>query len=178
MQRPSDESSSSQLDLAREQGMAQQHAIEGMKTETKGHAAQTRAGDYLIGYAVEDAEGLYRWRDGELEWQEPTDENAHIEVVVCDPENGRFLPGLDVTVTVCDADGRELGSHRQPMLWHPWLYHYGRNWTLPGDGTYELRVHVDPLSLARHDKVNGSRFTKPVDVRFDNVAISTGRKLS
>ena len=96
MQRPSDESSSSQLDLAREQRMAQQHAIEGMK-ETKGHAAQTRAGDYLIGYAVEDAGGLYRWRDGELE---------------------------------------------------------------------------------RHDKVNGSRFTKPVEVRFDNVAISTGRKLS
>jgi hypothetical protein len=173
----SNEATKRQIELAREQGEAQTHALEAMKEET-GHAGQVRAGDYVIGYAVEEAEGLYRWRDGELEWEEPTHENAHVEVVVADAADGRFVPGLEVTVNIRAGADRDFGTYEQPLLWHPWLLHYGRNWTLPGDGTYDLRVHVEPLRMPRHDKKNGRRFAKPVDVTFRGVRIETGRKTS
>lgn len=173
----SKEANEQQLRLAREQGDALRHAIAAMKEET-GHAEQIRAGDYLIGFAAEKAEGLYTWRDGELEWSEPGDENVHIEIVVADAEDGRFLPGLDVSVTVNGADERELGSHVHPLLWHPWLFHYGRNWAVQGNGPYELVVRVGPLRLPRHDKVNGNRFVEPVEVRFRNVTFETGQKRS
>ncbi|MGI8494296.1 MAG: hypothetical protein ACR2L1_03145 [Pyrinomonadaceae bacterium] len=54
-----------------------------------------RAGEYVVGYAVEKAEGLYHLRDdSELKWIEPTDENIHIEIVVCDGADNRFVPNL------------------------------------------------------------------------------------
>jgi hypothetical protein len=37
------------------------------------------AGPYLVGYAVEEAEGMYTWSGGELQWQEPGEENLHVE---------------------------------------------------------------------------------------------------
>lgn len=42
------------------------------------------------------------------------------------------------------------------------------------DGTYRLRVHVDPAPFMRHDRVNGRRFAEPVDCEFTGVEISTG----
>ena len=92
------------------------------------------------------------------------------------PRDGRFIPGLDVTVTVSTADGEELGSHPQRFLWHPWLHHYGRNWTLPGDGSYDIAVHIRPAEFMRHDKENGARFAQPVEVEFKGVEITTGQK--
>lgn len=63
------------------------------------------------------------------------------------------------------------------FLWHPWLYHYGRNWTVPRDGTYGLRVRIEPPDFPRHDKENGLRYREPVEVVFDGVHIETGQKL-
>ncbi len=174
---PSDESSRKQLELARAQGNAYGKAVE-MMTQDEAHGRSTEHGDYLVGYAVEDAEGMYHFRDGGLEWQNPDDENAHIEIVVRDAHDGRFLPGLAVSVTVFDEAGTEVGSHDQPFLWHPWLHHYGRNWKLPGDGTYKLVVHVEPPRYMRHDKVNGKRFATALDVEFEGVDIETGQKKS
>jgi Fe2+ transport protein len=85
---------------------------------------------------------------------------------------------LMVRATLIDADGNEVGTHRQPFLWRPWLYHYGRNRTVPGDGDYTLRVRVEPPEFPRHDKTNGRRFVEPVEVEFRDVAIKTGRKIS
>src|SRR6266542_5903610 len=82
---------------------------------------------------------MYHLRDGQLEWHDSQDENAHIEVVVRDAADGRFIPGLTVYATLLDRAGTEIGTHQQPFLWHPWLYHYERNWRVPGDGTYTLR---------------------------------------
>lgn len=172
---PSEESSAKQLELAREQGECYGKAVAEMVQE-EAHGEQVEAGDLLVGYAVEEAEGMYQWVEGRLQWQEPSDENAHIEVVVRDAQDGRFIPGLDVTVTVTGPDGEQVGSHEQPFLWHPWLHHYGRNWKLPGDGRYDLAVHIRPAAFARHDRENGSRFTQPVDVEFDGVHIQTGQK--
>lgn len=63
----------------------------------------------------------------------------------------------------------------QPYLWHPCLYHYGRNWRVPG-GLYTLRVRFDPPDYHRHDKVNGRRFAKGAEIVFKNVEVRTGRE--
>jgi hypothetical protein len=113
--------------------------------------------------------------DGRLEWQEPgEEENLHIEVVVRDGGDGSFLPGLDVTVL--DASGQELGTHRHPFLWHPWLFHYGRNWHVPGDGDYRVRVAIDPPRLRAAHRENGRRYTTREVVEFDAVRVETGRR--
>lgn len=173
---PSNESSDEQLTLARDQGLAYGKALAEMATAEADDGSQVEAGDLLVAYAVEHAEGMYVWQDGRLKWEDPTDENAHIEVVVRDAYDGRFIPGLDVSVTLTAADGTEVGSHEHPFLWHPWLHHYGRNWTVPGSGTYRLAVHVKPAPFMRHDKENGARFTQPVDVEWPSVSIEAGQK--
>jgi uncharacterized protein involved in high-affinity Fe2+ transport len=104
------------------------------------------------------------------------DENLHVEIVVRDGVDGRFVPGLAVTVTVVDPDGNELGTHPQEFMWHPWLYHYGRNWAVPGNGKYTLHVHIEPPQFMRHDQTNGLRYQEPVDVTFENVEVEAGQK--
>lgn len=175
--KPSDEANQEQLRLARQQGDAFQQAVDEM-TRKEAHGAEQRAGDYLVGYAVEKAEGLYHLDAGQLRWQEPQKENAHLEIVVRDGADGRFIPGLTVYATLIDASGNEIGTHRQPFLWHPWLYHYGRNWVVPGDGEYTLRVKVEPPDFHRHDKTNGLRYAQTVEAEFKGVRIQTGQKRS
>jgi Fe2+ transport protein len=172
----SDEADAHQLQLACEQGEALQHALEHMIEKVAHDGAETEAGEYRVGYAVENAEGMYHMRNGKLEWSEPEEENVHVEVSVRDGADGRFVPGLTVHATLLDADGNNLGTHRQPFLWHPWLYHYGRNRKVPGDGTYTLHIRIEPPEFCRHDKKNGKRFAEPVDVEFNNVKIKTGHK--
>ena len=175
--RSSDEANRKQLQLARAQGDAFEHTVKEM-TQHEAHGAAQQAGDYLIGYAVEDAEGMYVMEGGALVWHNPTDENAHLEIVVQDAADKRFIPGLAVYATLVDRQGKEIGTHRQPFLWHPWLFHYGRNWALPGDGEYTLRVRVEAPDFMRHDKENGRRYEQSVQVEFRNVRIETGRKIS
>lgn len=174
---PSDEATEEQLRLATNQGIAMQRALDHM-TQQEAHGEEKRAGDYLVGYAVEQAEGMYMLRDGRLEWQEPDNENAHVEVSARDASDGRFIPNLTVYATLIDGAGNEIGTHQQPFIWHPWLYHYGRNWQVPGDGEYTLRVRVEVPDFPRHDKVNGRRFAQPVEVEFPGVKIETGQKKS
>jgi len=174
---PSDEATDRQLRLAREQGDAFGRAVEHM-TQQEAHGAEIRAGDYLIGYAIEQAEGMYTLEDGELIWNNPGEENVHVEIVVRDGGDGRFVPGLTVYATLVDANANEIGTYLQPLLWHPWLYHYGRNWQVPGSGKYSLRVRVDAPDFMRHDKQNGRRFAYAVQVEFRDVKINAGQKRS
>lgn len=169
------EADDQQLQLAREQGDAYGRALEHMTQQVAHDGGEQQAGHFLVGYAVEEAEGMYGWSDGQLEWREPGDENLHLEVSVRDAADGRFVPGVKVVATLLAPDGSEVGTHEQPLLWHPMLYHYGRNWTVPTDGTYTLRVRVEPPTFMRHDEVNGKRFTEAVDVTFDKVQVQRGR---
>ncbi len=170
-----DEASARQLDLARAQGETYGEALRHMTENVAHDGGEQQAGEYVIGYAVEEAEGMYEWSDGALEWREPGEENLHVEIAVRDAGDGRFVPGLRVTATLVDPGGNELGTHEHPLLWHPMIYHYGRNWTLPADGEYTLRVHVEPPRFMRHDKVNGCRFRDPVDVEFAGVQVERGQ---
>ncbi len=170
-----DEATANQLELARAQGEAYGRALAHMVGEVADDGGERRAGHYVIAYAVEEAEGMYELVDGELHWREPGEANLHVEVAVRDAGDGRFVPGLRVLATLIDPDGQELGTHEQPLLWHPMIYHYGRNWTVPADGAYRLRVRVEPPSFMRHDQVNGKRFTEPVEVEFDQVDVHRGQ---
>jgi hypothetical protein len=180
MQKPpmekSDEANPEQLDMAREQGDTYLKALKKMANHEADDGGMKPAGDYVVAYAVESAEGMYQTRNGELEWQEPQSENVHVEVSVRDAADNRFIPGLTVYATVIDADDNVIGRHEQPFLWHPWLYHYGRNWEVPGDGIYKLRVEIEAPKFGRHDKKNGRRFAENVTVEFDDVKIEAGQK--
>jgi hypothetical protein len=74
-------------------------------------------------------------------------------------------------VTLIDPDGNEVGTHEQPLIWHPMISHYGRNCVVPSDGEYTLRVCVEPPTFMRHDEINGRRFTEPVVVEFTGVKV-------
>lgn len=171
--RVSDEATARGLELAHAEGDAFGNALHHMIDEVAKGGAEQRAGDYLVGYAYEDPEGLYHWRDGSLEWREPGDANVHLEITVRDAADGRFVFGVGVRVDVLATNGDVVGSHDVPFLWHPSLLHYGANIRLPGDGTYTLRVHIDPPAYSRHDRVNGRRFIEPVETEFRDVEIDT-----
>lgn len=168
------EATQAQLDRAVAQGDAYRAALEYMVSEVAHDGGTQVVGDYLVGYAIEEAEGMYHCTDGSLEWRNPDSENTHVEIVVCDAADGRFVPGLHVTATMVSPSGDEIGPLTQELVWHPMLYHYARNWTLPEDGDYTLRVHVDPPTFMRHDEVNGRRFIQPVDVEFTGVNVERG----
>lgn len=172
----SDEATEAQLQLAREQGAALQRALDEMVQREAHDGREIDAGEYLVGYAVEAAEGMYELHDGQLVWHGPEAENVHVEVSVRDGADGRFVPGLTVYATLIDQNGQEIGTHQQPFVWHPWLYHYGRNWQVPGDGEYTLRVRIEPATFHRHDPKNGRRYAKAVEVDFSGIKIKTGRK--
>lgn len=172
---PSDEAKPVSLEYGRRQGEAVQAALARMTREIADDGKIQRAADYLVACAVEKAEGLWTWRDGDLVWQEPERENLHVEIAVCDAADGRFLPGLEVEVMLTAPDGTRIGPHQQPFLWHPWIHHYGRNWEVPGDGRYRLEVHIAPPAYARHDRRNGNRFAAPVSVIFEDIEVRTGK---
>ncbi len=173
----SNEAEPEQLDTAREQGDAYGRALQAMADEDG--AAIIRAGDYVVALITEQAEGVYAPDDsGRLVWRAaPEEANAHIEVAVADGADGRFVPGLDVTVTVLDGE-QELFGAAAPFLWHPFLHHYGCNVRVPGEGPYTVLIEITPPSWMRHDPINGKRYQSAVDVVFDDVSFEPGRKPS
>jgi hypothetical protein len=173
---PSAATTEEELRLAREQGEATRKAFVYFTSKHGGESREESVGDYVIGCVVGPAEGFYRRPESRLEWRAPeAGENAHIDVSVRDGADGRFVPGLMVLATVIDGEGRELGTHRQPFVWHPWIYHYGRNWRLAGDGKYAIRVRIEPPDFPRRDRINGRRYADAVEVEFADVAVTTGR---
>lgn len=170
---PSEEATARGLELARAQGAAMTDTVRHMIDRIAKGGGEQSIGDYLVAYAYEDPEGLYRWRNGSLEWEEPGDANVHLEIVVRDIADGRFVYGAGVRVAIEDSDGRGVGSHELPFLWHPSLPHYGANIRVPRSGTYALRVRVDPPTYARHDRLNGRRFITPTEVTFRQVRLDT-----
>lgn len=172
----SDEANSHQLDLARKQGNAYVKALKHMANDVADDGKEKHAGPYIVAYAIEAAEGMYHLEEGELTWQDPEDENLHIEISVRDAADNRFVPGLEVHVAVSSEEGDEIGDYELPFLWHPWLYHYGRNVEVPGNGNYRFEVTIEPPTFMRHDEKNGKRYAERVQVVFENVEVETGQE--
>lgn len=129
------------------------------------------SGDYEISYRVEPAKGLYQFSAGHLEWKEPQEENVHLDVLVRDARDGRFIPGLHLVATLLDSRGGRAASTHLPFVWHPKANHYGANVKVPESGEYLLQVHVYPATFDRAGKEEGQRFLADVHVSFENVRI-------
>ncbi|MGD9508417.1 MAG: iron transporter [Geminicoccaceae bacterium] len=176
-ERPSGEADRRQLELAAEEGDAYQRALTYMVEKVADTGGRKEAGQYIVGFAQERAEGMYHLRgEDDLQWVEPGDENCHLEIAVCDAGDRRFIPGLEIEAMLTAADGTRIGPFEVPFLWHPGLYHYGRNVEVPGDGHYTLTVKIAPPRFMRHDRANGRRYARTVEVTFENVRITTGKE--
>jgi uncharacterized protein involved in high-affinity Fe2+ transport len=173
---PSDEADAQQLDMARAEGEAYHASLEYMAHKVADNGATQEAGDYLVGIAQERAEGMYHLTDGELVWHEAGDHNCHLEVSVSDRADHRFVPALSITASLTAENGKTIGPVEVPFLWHPGLYHYGINLKLPGDGLYDIAVHIEPPTFMRHDKINGRRYADPVHVTFKGFKVKTGKE--
>ena len=173
--------SQEEMALRRRQGDAVLETLEYVLRQKGGE--RKLVGDFLIAWYAEGAEGHWepgqqlfgRIRAGALNWTTPTEENQHIEVVVCDAEDGRFLPGLEVEVSLTDQEGREVGSKKHQFFWSPLLHHYGANWQIPREGAYTLRVKVAPPSFPRHHRRLGNRYQLGAEVIFTNVQLRPQR---
>jgi hypothetical protein len=109
----SNEAEPDQLEIARAQGHTYAEALQAMDEESG--AVTQRAGDYLVAFVQENAEGMYELADGRLLWREAAEEaNVHLEIAVADAADGRFVPALDITLTVLDGD-RELAPLPVPL---------------------------------------------------------------
>lgn len=172
---PSDEVDEEQLRLARAEGEAYQESVEYMAESVADSGGRTEGGDYVVGYALEKAEGLYELvGEGEFEFREPDEENCHLEVAVADIADGRFVPYCSVSATFV-RDDEEHGPFDLPFLWHPGVHHYGANVELPDDGTYDIHVRIEPPEFHRHDEQNGDRYGDTVEVQFEDVDVKTGQ---
>lgn len=129
------------------------------------------SGDYEITYRIGPAKGLYEFSAGKLEWKEPEQDNAHLDVIVNDASDGRFIPGLHVVATLLDRKGGRAASNHLPMVWDPQQVHYGSNVKLPESGEYLLQVHVYPATFPRTDKELGKRYVADTHVQFEDVRI-------
>jgi hypothetical protein len=180
----SNEATDEQLRIAHDEGDAYGRALQSMAEEDGAHLAH--AGDFLVAFVNEEAEGMYALADGlpseqgkgELVWREAAEKaNCHLEVAVADAADGRFVPQLSVRVELTRGGERVLYAPL-PFLWHPFLHHYGTNAELPDEGPFDVTVRIDAPTFMRHDPINGKRYGEPVTVRFDGVRFTNGRKPS
>lgn len=172
----SDEATRMGLALARKAGEAYQEMLRYFVDHVAHAGRVVESDDYLVALAVEKAEPLWYPSGGGLELHDPPAKaNQHIEVVVCDRADGRFLPQLEVTVTLL-KDGKETGTWDLPFLWHPTMYHYGRNVEVIDGGPHAARVSIGMPGFPRHDKVNGRRYTKAVVVDIDGIDLKPARE--
>lgn len=150
------------VNLRNAQGEAYQRALEYMQKETVN--ASVFIDDYIITVACEEAEGMYHnTEDGQTGWMIPhLEENQHLEVVIQDREDKRFIPNLKVHVKLVDAQGNLTEEKDVPFIWHPFLFHYGINWTIPKEGDYMAEVTVSYPSFHRHDENVGDRYKRTV----------------
>lgn len=174
--RPTDEATAEGLRLAAQAGDAYERMVRYFVANVATSGSIQQAGDFLVGMATEHAEPLWHLVGDHLELKDPPAEaNAHLEVVVMDGADKRFIPQLDVTVTLADDRGNEVGTWDLPLLWHPTMFHYGRSVSVPASGSYSAVVGIAAPAFPRHDEVNGKRYGA-VRVRFDQLRIETGRK--
>jgi hypothetical protein len=74
------------------------------------------------------------------------DDSMHLMVSVWDPETGVVLPRQPSGTLLEDGDPVE-SYQLWSMLAQRMGYHFGNNVALPGDGSYEVRIGIDPIGI-------------------------------
>ena len=132
-------------------------------------------GDYLIAYMVEKPRSLQFLRGGKLMEEKLQKENAYIGVAVHSTSDYHFIDNLSVTVTVIDEMGNLIGKQQHLYHQRPELHHYGKNWILPGDGLFTLRVIIEDQDLKMEGSMKHISSSGLVEVEFNGVKIETGK---
>jgi uncharacterized protein involved in high-affinity Fe2+ transport len=95
-------------------------------------------------------------------------DDVHLMATVWDPETKQVLPESGLSLEI-ERDG-DLVSQEviYPMLSQPMGFHYGANFELDGDGTYDVTVRVGGVSTRRTGAFQG-RFGDPASatIQFD-----------
>jgi len=118
-------------------------------------------GDYRFGVFYTFPHQFWTVTGTERSEHPRTDQDTmHLMASVWDPETGTVLPdtGLSVEIT----QGEELVSEEviYPMFSQRMGFHYGANFALDGDGTYDVTVSVGGMSTRRTGAFEG-RFGDP-----------------
>lgn len=162
-------------DLVQQEGHAFQNSYDQLMHEDP-HAI-IEVDNYIITASFEPAEGMYMIQsDLSLKWITPEkQDNQHMEVIVQDKDDRRFIPYLDVSLVLYSK--KEVVFHNQvPFIWHPFVFHYGINGSIPGEGEYIPEVFIKMPTFHRHDEVRGKRYTKDVQVKLGSVHLTPGKK--
>lgn len=147
------------------------------REEIEEAGGQKTAGDYRLGYIVEDAEGWWEGEPGNLRWREPApDETNHIEILPFDKSTGLFVPYMDIRVTVLDESGEAVDRRDVNFYWADFK-HYANNFSVPEAGDYTLRVELSPPDYYGRHQLEGKSeeasktFNEPVTAEFTDVRI-------
>ncbi|PRY09667.1 hypothetical protein CLV24_1184 [Pontibacter ummariensis] len=160
--------------LEKAQGAAYEAALKLMQ-HMDNHVS-VEVDDYIVHVVSEKAEGTYQLADGGLQWHVPEPGyNTHMEIVVQDKHDNRFIPGLNIRARVLKG-GQLVEERGFPFFWHPFLYHYGSNFQINESGEYDIEVHIPAPDFPRHDEVKGKRYAKDVTVKLGPLKLEKGRK--
>lgn len=169
------EDNEKKIELAKNQGKALNDAADYMKSMD--NYVEQEADDYIITVVSEEAEGTYRLKNGDLEWQVPNERfNTHMEILVRDKDDKRFIPGLHITAKIFDQNDQLVEEKEFPLFWHPFLVHYGANFHIPKEGKYTVVVNIPAPTFPRHDEIKGKRYAKDVTVTMPPLELEAGRE--
>jgi hypothetical protein len=94
-----------------------------------------------------------------------TDDAVHLMASVWDPETETVLPDTGLSAEIY-RDGSLVSQEAiYPMLSQPMGFHYGANFGLDGEGTYEVRLSAGALSTRLTGAFEG-RFAEPATVEI------------
>jgi uncharacterized protein involved in high-affinity Fe2+ transport len=92
------------------------------------------------------------------------DDAVHLMATPFDPATGRVVPGAGLSVEVYRDGALVTQETIYRMLSQRMGFHYGANFPLEGDGSYEVRVAVSGVSVPRYGAFDG-RFETPGTAR-------------
>ena len=158
------------MHLARLQGDAYAQAAAYLLSEASAIGAEGRVGGYWISYVA----GVETGTDPPNGTRDQGDIDAGmvlLGVIVRDAADGRFVPGLQVVVTVVEPGGSEIGCHEHPLLWHPLVHQYALAWALPRAVPLRLRVSIAWTPVVQKSRSYCNRLATSVEIEFSDVII-------
>jgi uncharacterized protein YjbI with pentapeptide repeats len=96
----------------------------------------------------------------ELQETPKADHTLHLMAAVWDPETNTVLPETGLSAEIL-RDGETVSQEViYPMLSQPMGFHYGGNFTLPGEGTYSTKLSIGGMNIERRGAFEG-KFGEP-----------------
>lgn len=120
-------------------------------------AGMAESGDYAFGLMYSYPHRFWNVNGTSVQLTDVEEgDDVHLMAAVWDPETETVLPETGLSVEI-ERDG-ELVSQEviYPMLSQPMGFHYGANFGLDGDGTYDVTVSVGGMPIRRTGAFRGT----------------------